>query len=743
MTSCSEKNNDDDPITPIPQPTPVPESTIEEGTAVNPASMTMSALSGFVYNQEGEPLQNVTVTSGSEVVLTGPDGGFVLDRVNSVNGRTVVTFSSNYGYYDVVRSMITKDGDVWEVTMPQSSGSNYGYSSKRVNQDVKVTAGGMSVDLQANGFKYAESGEPVTGMYDYVNANVLYLSPDDKDFATMMPGGDLAAVDKNDDEVQLVSYGMSNVSLTVNGLKVQPADGKPATVTFPVPDKFKDVEELPAEIPLWSFNEQTGLWEEEGVATYDSENNVYVGTVTHFSWVNLDYPEKRGTLKVNIKDEAGNVIPNQIVDIDGQRSYTTDVNGKIECYIPINTDFYVTVRSSDYSNYSPEVKVPVEKITTAGGTRIVNITLPTMVHISGKVVNSGRGNNLSSLWIEYGEDKATKAVHTDADGQFILNAPFDYTGTATLVLLASDGSIKRFDINLDGQDHAYTLSIKTDKSTGGIVKFTPIDGPVETSVIAPMFTSDLVGVELIDKDLLVSTGNIDLTISNYSENKSVYNDVSIRLYTSRGELRKVGTVTVTKNEFNNYTFKLSGSAYTAVTSSWVEGKPIYTYNLAGTLDGEFSAPMLGKGKVIKPVTKKENYFPSFTPWLTDSIATIGLQITESSVYGTGVLIWYFNEKMGYKDYKKLMEQAQQVLGEPFMASGREAGPDEYQDMCYSYFYKEGKFIMVSYCPWREEMDPETMSFNCLRENHAARIQVHALEGLTASPDDFVFGHGIK
>ena len=729
LTTACSSSDAPDPTPPSPNG-----NGLSDGTAVKPGSMKMSALSGFVYSPTGVPLQNVRITSGGESCITGQDGGFVLEKVNSVNGRTVVNFSCD-GYFDLVRSMPTKAGDVWEVTMSTTWGDGkIGSVNSKPTQDISVTAGGMTVELQANGLKYAETGEPVNSS-DWVYAQVLYLSPDEKDFATMMPGGDLAAVRTDKSEVQLVSYGMVNVNLTANGVKVQPIDGKPATVTFPVPEKFKN--DTPAEIPLWSFNEETGLWEEEGVAKYDSQQNVYKGQVKHFSWCNLDYPEKRATLKVNLKDEAGNPIPNQLVDIDGQRAHTTDVNGVVECFVPINTDFYVTVNSRDYSNYSPEVKVNVEKLTTAGATKTVDIVLPTMVHISGKVVNSGKGNNLSSLWIEY-NNKSTKAVHTDAEGQFILNAPFDYKGAAKLVLLASDGSLQKFDITLDGKDHAYTVSIKTDKATGGIITYTPTGGAAKRVVIEPMFASDFMGVEVVDDILGISGNSLSMHIENFSDNKTTYNNASIHIYTGEETIMNNATnATVTKNEYNNYTFKVSG---TAQKETWNNGN--VTYTNVGTFQGEFSAPLLGKGKTFRPVTKKESFFPSFTPWIDGKNATIGLQITECPLYGTGVLIWFFDNDLNYNDYKAYKELAQKSLGNPVVCYDKENGGNE-NDICVAYFYKDGKYIMVSYCPWRESYGDEenySMSLWCLRENHAARIQVHALEGLQASPNELMEMH---
>ena len=736
MAACSSENDEPAP-TPTPGPTPTPSGGITDGKKVNPGDMKMSALSGYVYTSEGTPLQNVQVTSGNVACITGPDGGFSLERVNSVNGRTVVTFTSD-GYIDLTRSMKTVAGDVWEVTMnPTWGNNNVASDTKKVTEDISVTVAGMTVDLQANGLKYADTGEPV-GTYEWVTAQVLYLSPDDKDFASMMPGGDLAAVRNDKSEVQLVSYGMSNVSLTANGLKVQLAEGKPATVTFPVPEKFKN--DTPEEIPLWSFNEDTGLWEEEGVAKYDSQQNVYKGQVTHFSWVNLDYPESRTTLKVNVKDEAGNPIPNLMIDVDGQRFNSTDVNGMAEFFVPINTEFYVTVRSRDYSNYSPEVKVNVEKL-SVGTTKTVDITLPTVAHISGKVVNSGKGNNLSSLWIEYGSSNATKAVHTDAEGQFIINAPFDYKGAAKLVLLASDGSTQKFDITLDGKDHAYTVNIKTDKATGGVITYTPTGGTAKSIVIAPIFVSDFMGVEIVDNNMNLSSNNLSLNIEDYAEGKSTYNNAYINCNGyDAGFYGKVANITLTKNEYDNYTFKVSGAVQ---GENWVDGTP--TYVTTGTVTGEFTAPLLGKGKNIKPVTKKESFFPSFTPWIDAVKPTSALQITECPLYGTGVLLWYYDNNLNYNNYKAFKEQAQKALGTPVKFFDADNGGST-DDISVSYFYKDGKYIMVSYCPWREE-NPEDLEFLpdmslwCLRENHAARIQVHAMEGMTSAPDDLMIIHG--
>ena len=760
ITSCSDKDDDPTPTPPAPE---VVKDKMSEGTEVSPANMTMSALSGFVYDSDGNPLPYVKVISGSKSCETGMDGGFVLDEVKTEGDRSIVTFSCR-GYFDAVRSMPTKAGDVWEVVMVSTAdGGNVAIKEDMpTDQDNSVqTSQGMTVELQAEGFIYAESGTPL-GEDDKVTAKVLYLSPDDEDFATMMPGGDLAALNESSEPVQLVSYGMVCVNLTAGGERVQLANEKEATLTFPVPDRFKD-SEIPAEIPLWSFDEEKGLWIYEDVATYDPDKNAYVGKVKHFSWVNLDYAQSRATLIVNVTDSAGNVIPNQAVDIDGQKTNFTNVNGKLECYVPINTDFYVAVRSSDYSNYNPEIKVNVDKILTAGETKTVNIKLPVLNHISGKVDNSGKGNNLSAIWIEYvenGADKSTKPVHTDAQGQFILNAPYGYRGAAKLVLMASDGSRHEFDITLDGKDHAYTLGIETNTSSGGVITYTPNSGASVSVVVPPIFVTDYQGAMIFDNrlsfryyyyDYNAGRNNfldLNVDVNNYSVNKKVYNndDSYFSLYaTDLNDLNfVVKTLTVTKNASGTFTFQVDGDARKYDYDS-------KNYMTVGAVNGEFTVPMLFVAKSIRKIGAKDGSFPSFTPWIEGDSASLGIQITESKALGKGVLLMFPGRKHSYDDFKTFVAQAKTALGDPidsYVPDETAPGfdPDECEARCS--FYKDGKYVLVSFRGWNKDFNGEEEWILSEITHHGgdgimrlfsgdevfSYIQVFALEGLRSIPD---------
>ncbi len=748
LTSCSSSDDPANPETPSVDP--------GQGTPVNPADMQMAPLSGFVYDLNGDPLSEVTITSGTEETMTGADGGFVLQNVATVNNRTLVTFSKS-GYFEVVRSLPTAAGSVWEVCMSSTYEPGMsGYAYFLANEEKTLVSGDMKIDFEANGMNTADAEGKATGteFTDYVNARSLYLSPDkEATFAKMMPGGDLAAKRADGSEAALVSYGMVKVELSSNSQKpLQLADGKPATLKFPIPEKYKD--NTPSTIPLWSFNESTGLWEEEGTAKL--ENGMYVGTVTHFSWVNLDQPEKRATLKLTLKDEAGNALPNISVNVDGQRTITTNVMGKAECYVPTNTDFYVTVNSENYANYTPEVKKTVTGIATPGDID-VELVLPVVVHLSGKVVNTGVGSAISSLWIEY-DGKKSKAIHTDDSGKFYMMAPQDYQGEAVLKVRAHDGTTRAYDITLDGQDHAYTLEIKAKKNSGGQATVKLKDNSRTYTIEIPSFNFEgLNGVSIADGVLDVQNSADEKSISlynidNYSEGTTEYTGIrftfreSYRKYAGSYNLNGVidNKVTITKDADGFYRFQLEGDAEMYDAENGVS-----TGNNAAnaTIKADFTAPLLGKAKSLRRLVNKDPSFPSFTPWLEGKTVDYALQITESERLGNGILLLYFNTSLNYSDYKKLKEQAKAALGvDPVYCAdfeGNETNGE--QDMSSAYFVKGEKYIMVSYCPWRDETIDENFKFNIggLMDNHHARIHVHVLDGLKIDYNQFIHKFRVK
>ncbi len=85
-----------------------------------------------------------------------------------------------------------------------------------------------------------------------------------------MPG-ELRGIDENNKQVGLQSFGMMAVEMTgASGERLQLAPAKPATMRFPI--AAAQQASAPATIAFWSFNDTTGLWKQEGMATKQGMN---------------------------------------------------------------------------------------------------------------------------------------------------------------------------------------------------------------------------------------------------------------------------------------------------------------------------------------------------------------------------------------------------------------------------------------------------------------------------------------
>ncbi len=97
-----------------------------------------------------------------------------------------------------------------------------------------------------------------------------------------------------------------------------------ATVTFPIPRTGKNNPNLPKSIPIMNYNEESGEWENSGVAMLDIEKNEYVATVSHFSAVNLDM-EKFETACLRFKDQLGDIVDPDFVTSPPPVAYRVEV----------------------------------------------------------------------------------------------------------------------------------------------------------------------------------------------------------------------------------------------------------------------------------------------------------------------------------------------------------------------------------------------------------------------------------
>lgn len=655
------------------------------------------ALSGIVRDASGTPIEGVSIVSGSSAATTNTDGFFEFDQIQVVsvpNDRSVVRFSKA-GYFDVVRSMDADDdaadGASWEVVMCKKENNDFTsiktYSS---SSDQTLQAGEMKIDMPQDGYKVDGTGVGYTGK---VKSEMVYLDPNNERFSEMMPGGDLAAVRTDNSSAQLVSYGMTDLNMYAeNGDKLQLKDGCKAKLTFPIPAGMG--ENPPASIPLWSFNEKTGLWEEEGSAAL--QGNVYVGEVAHFSWVNLDYPEKQGTVYGYVKDDTGKVLPGVRLSIGQLLAPTVSKSdGYYSHIVPANTDFSITVKDLYYGGIDQKVSVKVPAL-SPGEKRQVDITLPHLVRVYGKVMNE-RGDGIrSAVWVQT-EKAKTEVLQSDVDGNFSVYVPKNMKGNATVYARTYRGDEVSKDITIEDKDVYVELTVG---GTGGVNTnvihiFSDVLGNEEWPI--PTYTRPLSGVVLLDDAMMLipeETANIFMSIKipHYDKEKTTYTDVTAYV-ANQAEKRLFQTMqgremkcTVQRNG-NDFVFSLVGDGVFAKGVS-IDGDadgaddPVYDEN-AGLVGKMMNYQFLAAVKTLRNIKPVDAGFPSVTPQL-EAKAPFALLVTESLNLGKGGAVYYNG---GSSDYETLKNAAAK-LGLTNMGEDNEGGS-------YVLFYSAKKKLLIT------------------------------------------------
>ena len=393
---------------------------------------------GFVRDADGNALEHVLVTSGEDTTLTNGSGAYSLEKCHSVNGRSVVKFESDE-YFSVVRTANIIDGEarIDAIMMAQDSREGVSEVTRFYNsQGATIEVGNMKITIPANSMVYEKDGKEFQGS---VFASTYYLNPNSESFTKEMPGGDMSGVTSDGKDVILLSYGMVEVTLKDSvGQKLQLKEGAESTMSFPLPEGFSENQKYD-KIPLWYFDEEKGTWVEEGIATKNGDS--YSGNVKHFSWHNLDYPDRRATIRGRVLNKDGKPLPNVLVTISQTSAYS-DSEGYYWAYVPQNTPVFVTVKPEDYANYT---NCPIYNVNglEAGDVYTQDVILPNMPCLHGRVTNLD-GNAYGGVVIR--TDKIYTTTDRKGEYQFYYNVeePFSMFVDKGYTIINKKQEVKKY-----------------------------------------------------------------------------------------------------------------------------------------------------------------------------------------------------------------------------------------------------------------------------------------------------------
>lgn len=262
-----------------------------------PVAPTGSVSGTVVASGTGAVLAGVAVSSAGRSTSTAGDGSFTLTEVPVASGavvafelaghsKTVVVVPVVEGATARANARLTPVGATQTVDAANAA-------------TITVAGTPAQVNLPAAGLVTA-AGAAFTGM---VTVEVTPIDPAAN--PANMPGNYMALAAGSGTPQSIESFGALNVTLKdAAGNALNLAAGKTATIRIPLATRSASV---PATIPLFYFNETSGLWVEEGTATLagSAPNQYYEGTVSHFTFWNAD--QVTSTIRVIgcVQDAAG------------------------------------------------------------------------------------------------------------------------------------------------------------------------------------------------------------------------------------------------------------------------------------------------------------------------------------------------------------------------------------------------------------------------------------------------------
>ncbi len=248
-----------------------------------------------------------------------------------------------------------------------------------------------------------------------VNVRAQRIATDNPNVSDLMPG-DLLGIDHEGKNVVLGTLGMIAVELYDDaGNELQLKEGSSAEIIVPIADDDLDV--APAQIPLWHFDEDIGMWIEEGIGI--REGNQYKATVSHFSFWNWDAPFPIIRLDGKILLSNGEPAANFKVGIKasgiGTKYGWTDSEGNFGGDVPKGVALELSVFDPNCDeDFDKQIIGPfINNI--ALNDIIINVDFIT---ISGKVSCLGEAQENANIFIK--TDAQNYFQQTDAEGNYTI-----------------------------------------------------------------------------------------------------------------------------------------------------------------------------------------------------------------------------------------------------------------------------------------------------------------------------------
>jgi len=398
------------------------------GTVVNPTPV-QGNVTGKVIDNNNNAVAGATVRAGSNTTTTDSRGLFRFNNIQLDKFSAVITVEKAgfFKGYRVFSASANNTNFVKLRLVPKSligsiDAANGG--SVTLPDNSKITLPAAGVVAKATSQSYSGSVKVYAAVIDPTSADISQVVP-----------GSFQGTDANNNRVILKSFGMLAVELEGNsGEQLQIAPGKTAKLRFTIPSSLRST--APATIPLWSVDETTGLWKQEGSANKGTD--YYEGDVSHFSFWNCDVSSQTVFLEMTIVTAEGPLshVQVKLTRPNGSSSYGyTDSSGHVGGQVPKNEALTLEVLNTCNQPIYTQNVGPFST-TTNLGTITVTLSPVNTLQITGSAVNCSNQPVTSGNVLVYFEGHLYN--RPISNGNFSLTITRCSNSTAAVEIVAVD-----------------------------------------------------------------------------------------------------------------------------------------------------------------------------------------------------------------------------------------------------------------------------------------------------------------
>ena len=427
------------------------------GTVVNPTPV-QGTVTGKVVDNNNNAVSGATVKAGSNTTTTDNRGLFRFNNIQLDKYSAVLTVEKN-GFFKGYR--------VFSVSPNNTNFVKLKLVPKTLIGSIDAVAGGSvslpdnsKITLPASAVVLKSTNQSYSGS---VKVYAEVIDPTSADIAQLVPGS-FQGIDADNNRVTLKSYGMLAVVLEGNnGEQLQIATGKTAKLRFTIPSSLRLT--APATIPLWSVDETTGLWKQEGSAIKGTD--YYEGDVSHFSFWNCDISIPTIYLELSLKTVEGALpfTPVKITRVNGGGSSYgyTDSLGHVGGLVPKNEPLLLEVFSNcNQPIFSQNIGPYSSNINL--GTITVTIPAVNYLQITGSAVNcSNQPVTNGNALIYYDGHLYNKPIN---NGNFSLTVTRCSNSNATIEVVVVDNTSNVQSATWSGTASSGTVSTGTLSACG-------------------------------------------------------------------------------------------------------------------------------------------------------------------------------------------------------------------------------------------------------------------------------------